>query len=381
MSSQALIRKPLENEEMVVTLDDAIKIGEIVAASKMFPEIQDKARAVVAILAGRELGIPPMASLRGIHVIKGKVELGAGLLAAMIRKSRRYDYKVLQAWDHLCELIWYDNGEEIGRSHFTIDDAKRAKLIKPDSNWEKFPKAMLFARALSAGQKLYAPDVGFGAVYAPGEIPEDEPAEINITPERPMVVSPDNPIPTAKEIFEDARPLPDAPLPEAWTDNTIAREIADQEIANTIGAELKSIHDEIVAEAPAPAPQVEALMPERIAEAREKNMPPPPQPPKPPDPPRPRRDLRKFHQKNRNHSPEYAERFDRVVATLTANGITGAELLAEANAVLEGMGAPQVFTRYEINDAGVELVCEAFEAWAEKLKLKAAEQKAEPAKQ
>lgn len=60
-------------------------------------------------------------------------------------------------------------------------------------------------------------------------------------------------IPTAKEIFEDPRPLPDTPLPEAWTGDTAAREIADQEIANKISAGLKTIHDEVKAEAPKPA--------------------------------------------------------------------------------------------------------------------------------
>ena len=61
-------------------------------------------------------------------------------------------------------------------------------------------------------------------------------------------------IPTAKEIFDDPRPLPDTPLPEAWTADTTSREIADQQIANQINAGLKKIADEVKAEAPKPDP-------------------------------------------------------------------------------------------------------------------------------
>lgn len=176
------------SDEMVTSLDDAIRVGEIVAKSKMFPEVTDQAKAVVAILAGRELGIAPMASLRGIHVIKGKVEVGAGLLAAMIKASDKYNYVVSKHDEQECILIWRENiggaWTTVGDSKFTMADAKRAKLVKPDSNWEKFPRAMLFARALTEGQKLYCPNIGIGAIYAPGEIAEtDDVIEIESEPQ------------------------------------------------------------------------------------------------------------------------------------------------------------------------------------------------------
>lgn len=89
------------------------------------------------------------------------------------------------------------------------------------------------------------------------------------------VGAPVNPaaIPTAHEIFDAPRPLPDASLPEAWTEDTAARRLADQEIANKINAGLKTISDQIAAEAPAPLPpeQVDQRA-QQIAEAREKNI-------------------------------------------------------------------------------------------------------------
>ena len=258
MSNQALIRKPFEDNDMMARdLNEAMKIGEIVAKSRMFPEVTDQAKAVVAILAGRELGIPPMASLRNIHVVKGKVEIGASLLAAMIRQSGKYNYKVVKSEDDECVLLWSENiggaWTVHGQSKFTMADAKRAKLIKPDSNWEKFPRAMLFARAMTEGQKKYCPDIGIGAVYAPGEISESD--VIDITPEPQTATD----IPTAEEIFETPRPLPDTPLPEAWTDDSAARQVADLEIANKINAGLKTIASEIAAEAPKDVPTIADL--------------------------------------------------------------------------------------------------------------------------
>src|SRR5215475_6753626 len=186
MSNKSLVAKPNEiNNEALTPLDEAIKIGDYIAKSRMFPEITDQAKAIVAILAGRELGVPPLAAVRGIHVIKGKVEIGAGLLAALIKQSNRYAYKIIKSDDMECLLVWSENiggtWIAVGETKFTITDAKRAKLIKPDSNWEKFPRAMLFARAISEGQKKYCPDIGMGALYTPGEIPLDDEV-IDITP-------------------------------------------------------------------------------------------------------------------------------------------------------------------------------------------------------
>ena len=69
-------------------------------------------------------------------------------------------------------------------------------------------------------------------------------------------------IPTAEEIFDTPRPLPDTPLPDAWVADTPARELADAEISNKIGAELGAMAKEIKKEAPAPQPQKPASNPD-----------------------------------------------------------------------------------------------------------------------
>lgn len=175
MNNQALIARTDEHAgEMIKTLDDVLKLSTIVAQSGMFPDIQSQARAAMIIIAGQEIGVPPMASLRGLYVQKGKVEIHAGLLAAMIKSSAKYEYRVVERTDELCRLGWYEEGKHVGDSQYTIEDAKRAQLIKPDSNWSKSPRAMCFARALTEGQRVYAPDIAIGSAYSQGEIPNDD---------------------------------------------------------------------------------------------------------------------------------------------------------------------------------------------------------------
>ena len=159
------------NELSIVrTFDDAEKAARAMSASGFFPDSKSAAQAIVKILAGQELGFGPFASMTGVNIIQGKPTLGANLLAAAIKRTGKYNYRVVEMTDQVCELAFFEAGQEVGRSRFTIDDAKKAGLTNK-SNWTAYPRNMLFARALSNGQRWYAPDVFNGAtVYTPDEL-------------------------------------------------------------------------------------------------------------------------------------------------------------------------------------------------------------------
>jgi hypothetical protein len=149
-------------------------IGKAFAESGMFTDTKTAAQAVVKIQAGAEMGIPPFASMSGIHIIQGKPTVGAGLLAARIQGSGKYKYRVKEHTEKTCSIEFFEGGESLGVSTFTIEDAKKAQT----KNLDKFPRNMLFARALSNGVKWYTPDLFAGPVYVPGEIPSDEVEDI-----------------------------------------------------------------------------------------------------------------------------------------------------------------------------------------------------------
>jgi len=148
-------------------------LGDVLAKSGYFSDAKGAAQAVVKVLAGQELGFGPIASMTGVYIVKGKVSLSANLMAAAIKRSGRYTYKVKTLTEQACALRFLErNGtawEDLGESGFTIEDAKKAGLTSNDT-WAKYPRNMLFARALSNGARWYTPDIFGGPVYTPDEL-------------------------------------------------------------------------------------------------------------------------------------------------------------------------------------------------------------------
>lgn len=171
----ALERAPAR--EMSFT--ETMTLGKVLFESGYFADVKSAAQAVVKILRGRELGIGPVSALEQVHVIQGKTALGAGLIGALIKRSGRYDYRIVRLDDSCCEIAFFEHGKEIGRSKFTIDDARRADLLSKDT-WRKYPRNLLMARALSNGARWYCPDVFGGAIYTPEELREEQVVDVEV---------------------------------------------------------------------------------------------------------------------------------------------------------------------------------------------------------
>jgi hypothetical protein len=155
----------MKQEVTTINTTDMMNISKAFYESGMFTDIKSAAQAMVKISAGAEMGIPPFAAMSGIHIIQGKPTIGAGLMAANVKASNKYDYKVIEQSEKVCSIDFYKGKELLGNSTFTIEEAKKAGT----KNLDKFPKNMLFARAISNGVKWYTPDVFSGPVYTPEE--------------------------------------------------------------------------------------------------------------------------------------------------------------------------------------------------------------------
>lgn len=160
-----------------MNLAETLTLAETLAKSGFFKDSKSTAQAVVKILAGREMGIGPIASMAGINVIKGKVAIGASIMASAVRGDPRYDFRVIKITNQVCEIAFYQNGKEIGRSRFTIQDAQAAEIgtmIAPGASKSmlaRFTRNMLYSRAMSNGMRWYCPDAAGGApIYSPEEL-------------------------------------------------------------------------------------------------------------------------------------------------------------------------------------------------------------------
>lgn len=154
-------------------LSELMALGDVFAQSGMFADAQDKAKAVVKILAGQELGFGAFASMAGVRIIRGNVALSANLMASAVKRSGKYTYRVLAMEPDICEIEFFerDGGQwvSIGKSPFSAEDAHKAGT----QNMQKFPRNMLFARAMSNGVRWFCPDVTGGPAYTPEELGEE----------------------------------------------------------------------------------------------------------------------------------------------------------------------------------------------------------------
>ena len=145
------------------------------------PEDVQLARAFVKIQAGYEHGFQPFYSMQNFNIIQGKVTMSAEAIGSKIKSHKRYDYKTIEHDDQHCKIQFIKDGKHDYVSTFTIADAKRAGLYKADSGWAKYPRAMLFARALTQGGRIVCPEAIKGAITedeAANEIIDGETGEI-----------------------------------------------------------------------------------------------------------------------------------------------------------------------------------------------------------
>lgn len=152
------------------TVEDLSRISKMLASSGYFTDAKDAAQCGVKVLAGAEMGFGAFSSMTGIHLIKGKPSVGAGLMASAVKRHPKYNYRVLEHTEQACRIAFYEKWdgkyESVGESSFTLADAKKAGT----QNLDKYARNMLFARAMSNGVKWYCPDVFDTPVYTPEEM-------------------------------------------------------------------------------------------------------------------------------------------------------------------------------------------------------------------
>lgn len=120
------------------------------------------------------LGIDPKQALNGgLFYVKGKVEMSARMMNAVIRSRGHSITKDKNSSDSCCILHGKrcDTGDTWSES-FSIKEATAAGLVRSGGPWVTFPRDMLFARALSRLARQLFPDV-IGSVYVEGEISLD----------------------------------------------------------------------------------------------------------------------------------------------------------------------------------------------------------------
>jgi hypothetical protein len=149
-------------------LDRLARLGKWLA----FSESGDKtpaargAAAALRLFYAQELGLPPMAAAE-LSVIEGKLVMRA-LLYRGLAEGAGYRVERTEITDTSCTATLYvtklGREQKLGSSTFTIEDARRAGLIRDRSAWKTYPQRMLWARASAFVIRDYAPGVAVGII-------------------------------------------------------------------------------------------------------------------------------------------------------------------------------------------------------------------------
>lgn len=201
----------------------ALVLGDVFARSGYFADARQQSQAAVKIMLGQALGLPAVVAMAQVSVIDGRPTIGSTAIAAMLR-NHGYDYRVLRLDDDGCELRFWRGRAEDGEQlvpdvKFDRADAERANLLGKN-NWQHYPRSMFFARCVSAGARMHAPEVAAGLpLYDPDELGGGDAVatavEVPAAPEQPQ------PEPVAAEPAPQPQPAPQpaaaspaAPAPE-----------------------------------------------------------------------------------------------------------------------------------------------------------------------
>ncbi|GLP64245.1 hypothetical protein TUSST3_08650 [Streptomyces sp. TUS-ST3] len=164
---------------------EAWRFSEALAGASLLPqEYRNNASSVLwAMEYGRALGLDVVTTITTIHVIKGKPTQSADLMLSRTREAG-HKVRIRQEPGSCTVSIWRSDDPDFENViTWTYDDAVTAGLCemrdnRPYSrsnkgekqNWEKYPRAMLRARAISECVRSACPEVLHGAIYTAEEL-------------------------------------------------------------------------------------------------------------------------------------------------------------------------------------------------------------------
>lgn len=165
------------------TFDETVRLANALAKCGFYKDIRDAAQGVVKLQIAKELGLG-MRGISDIHIVEGKPTLSYQLILSRVRMftgargEDSYNYKYTRRDDDCVTIEWFINGESLGESKCDTEDAKRMGL-SGRGTWQKYPRQMRTARAVTEGVNAFMPEVLGGSIYTPEELGGENYIEID----------------------------------------------------------------------------------------------------------------------------------------------------------------------------------------------------------
>lgn len=230
------------------SMEEAYRLANAVCMAGMAPKgLDTPEKAMIAIMHGMEVGLPPMMALQRIAVVNGRPTIWGDAAMGLVRASGLAEWiseKIEGIGDTraaTCEAK--RRGEpKATPGRFSVSDAKKAGLWGKTGPWQQYPDRMLQMRARGFCLRDGFADV-LGGLYLREEIDEDQPSSSGapMPPAPPAALSAPSP-PTAAS----PPPQPEQSVPagfsfdafraalDATTTLEEANAIYDREVTNRI---------------------------------------------------------------------------------------------------------------------------------------------------
>ena len=154
----------------------------------LIPQGTTTYQAMAIVQAGKEMGLQPLQSLRTMNFIKGRLVMSVQLQLALAKNTKDVVVESMEESDDYCKVT-LRRKEEFITCEYTLDDAKKAGLIKPDGNWTKYQRQMLRWRAIGDALRIICPDLVMG-LLSPEEAESIETFAPSVQKGRPEVSTP-----------------------------------------------------------------------------------------------------------------------------------------------------------------------------------------------
>lgn len=154
------------------SFEELWKAAQVMIASKMLPaHVRDPEQVIVTIQYGKEIGLPPMVSLRLIQVIQGTPTVAPQAMMALVEKSGQLADRVIEITPDFVSVTLQRVGRSPHTEVFGHENAVAMGLASKD-NYKKQAQTMYKWRAISACCRVVFPDI-INGLYTTEEIAPD----------------------------------------------------------------------------------------------------------------------------------------------------------------------------------------------------------------
>lgn len=161
----------IDNGLQPQSIEAAWKLSGALYSSRLYARFPTRESIFAVIIRGREMGLQAMTSLDMFHIVEGKPSPHAHLLIAQAKNHPDCEYfRFLGGDDTYAEYETKSRQNPTPtKLRYTIDQAKRAGVVKTGSNWEKRPAEMLRKTCAVQLARIEYPEA-LGGLYAIEEL-------------------------------------------------------------------------------------------------------------------------------------------------------------------------------------------------------------------